>query len=44
VSDEDAAAVREHLSDKVMVAFTEALAVFDGFTRFRIILGIEGDD
>ncbi|MBP1686221.1 MAG: hypothetical protein H6Q33_2364 [Deltaproteobacteria bacterium] len=44
VTDEDAAAVREHLSDKEMVAFTEALAVFDGFTRFRIILGIEGDD
>ena len=44
VTDEDAAAVAAHLSDKEMIAFTEALAVFDGFTRFRIILGIEGGD
>ena len=28
----------------LMIAFTEALAVFDGFTRFRIILGIERGD
>ena len=40
VTDEDAAAVTAHLSAKEMVAFTEALAVIDGFTRFRIILGI----
>ncbi len=44
VTDEDAAAVTAHLSDKEMIAFTEALAVCDGFTRFRIILGIEGGD
>jgi hypothetical protein len=44
VTDEDAAAVTAHLSDREMIAFTEALAVFDGFTRFRIILGIESDD
>jgi len=44
VTDEDAAAVATHLSDKEMIAFTEALAVFDGFTRFRIILGIQSKD
>jgi alkylhydroperoxidase family enzyme len=43
VTDEDAAAVTAHLSDKETIAFAEALAVFDGFTRFRIILGIEPD-
>ena len=43
VSDADAAAVTAHLSAPEMVAFTEALAVFDGFTRFRLILGIEAD-
>lgn len=44
VTDEDAAAVTAHLSDKEMIAFTEALAILDGFTRFRIILGIAGGD
>jgi alkylhydroperoxidase family enzyme len=44
VTDEDAAAVTAHLSDKEMIAFTEALAVFDGFTRFRLALGIKGKD
>ena len=43
VTDADAAAVAAHLSPPEMVAFTEALAVFDGFTRFRLILGIEAD-
>ncbi len=44
VTDEDAAAVTAHLSDKEMIAFAEALAVFDGFTRFRIVLGIESGE
>lgn len=38
IDDELAAAVTEHLSPPEMVAFTEALAVFDGFTRFRLAL------
>ena len=41
VSDADAAAVTAHLSPAGMVAFVQALAIFDGFTRFRAILGIE---
>lgn len=41
VSDEDAAAVTARLSAKETVAFLEALAIFDGFTRFRIILGVD---
>ncbi|MFN8643082.1 MAG: hypothetical protein U0802_16040 [Candidatus Binatia bacterium] len=39
VSDADAAAVAGHLSPAEMVALIEALAVFDGFTRMRLILG-----
>jgi alkylhydroperoxidase family enzyme len=41
IDDELAAAVAEHLSPAAMVAFTEALAVFDGFARFRLVLGLE---
>ena len=39
VADADAAAVAAHLSPPEMVALIEALAVFDGFTRMRLILG-----
>lgn len=41
VSDADAAAVAAHLPPAEMVALIEALAIFDGFTRFRLILGLE---
>jgi hypothetical protein len=41
VSDADTAAVAEHLSPAAMVALIEALALFDGFTRFRLILGVK---
>jgi alkylhydroperoxidase family enzyme len=41
IDDDLAAAVTEHLSPAEMVAFTEALAVFDGFMRFRLVLGLE---
>ena len=41
VSDADAAAVTAHLSPAQTVALIEALAVFDGFTRFRAILGVD---
>lgn len=41
VSDDDAAAVAAHLSAAGLVALIEALAVFDGFTRMRLILGAE---
>jgi hypothetical protein len=41
VSDADAAEVAAHLSPAAMVALIEALALFDGFMRFRLILGVE---
>lgn len=41
ITDEDAATVRAHFSDEETVAVLEALAIFDGFTRFRLILGID---
>ena len=41
ISDEAAAAVTAHLTAPEMVAFTEALAVFDGFARFRLLLAVE---
>ncbi len=41
ITDDDAAAVTTYLSANEMVAFTEALALFDGFARFRVILGCE---
>ena len=40
LSDEDAARVRESLGDAGLVGFVEALALFDGFTRFQLVLGI----
>jgi alkylhydroperoxidase family enzyme len=40
ISDDAAAAVTAHLSAPEMVTFTEALAVFDGFMRFRLLLGV----
>ena len=39
VSDADAASVAAHLSPAEMVALIEALAICDGFTRMRLILG-----
>ena len=41
ITDADAAAVVEHLGKPGLVALTEALAIFDGFSRFRLVLGIE---
>ena len=41
ISDADAAAVVEALGDAGMVAFVEALAIFDGFARFTRFLEIE---
>lgn len=43
VSDAEAAAVAAHLPPPEMMALIEALALFDGFTRFRLILGVEGE-
>lgn len=40
ISDADAAAVTAHLTPPEMVAFVEALAIYDGFIRFRIILDV----
>lgn len=44
VSDADFAAVTAHLSPAQTVALVEALAVLDGFMRFRAILGADGAD
>jgi AhpD family alkylhydroperoxidase len=41
VTDEDAAAVTAALGDPGAVALVEALALFDGFCRFRLVLGVE---
>lgn len=41
IRDDDAAAVTAHLGEPGLVALTEALAIFDGFCRFRLILGVE---
>jgi alkylhydroperoxidase family enzyme len=42
IRDEDAAAVVAVLGEPGTVAFVEALAIFDGFSRFCTSLGIEG--
>ncbi len=39
ISDDDAIAVRRALGTRATVALTEALALFDGFMRFRLLLG-----
>ena len=45
ITDADTRAVARELGDAGMVAFVEALALFDGFSRFRVMLGVapEGD-
>jgi len=40
ISDDAVASVTTHLTAAEMVALTEALAVFDGFMRFRLLLGV----
>ena len=41
ISDADAAAVSAQIGEPGLVALAEALAVFDGFCRFRMLLGVE---
>jgi alkylhydroperoxidase family enzyme len=41
ITDADAAAVVAELGDAGLVALAEALALFDGFCRFRMMLGVE---
>ncbi len=41
IRDEDAAAVVDDLGEAGLVALTEALALFDGFCRFRLMLDVE---
>ena len=41
ITDDDAARVTSHLGPEGMVALVEALALFDGFARFRLMLGVE---
>lgn len=40
VTDGEAAAVIAHLGEPRMIAFVQALALFDGFERFRAVLDI----
>ena len=40
ISDEDVAAMSPYLSPPEIVALCEALAIFDGMTRFRLVLDI----
>lgn len=40
IRDEDAAAVSSALGEAGLVALAEALALFDGFCRFRLTLGV----
>jgi alkylhydroperoxidase family enzyme len=41
IADDDAARVVAALGDAGAVALVEALALFDGFARFRLMLGVE---
>lgn len=41
IEDADVAAVREAIGTEATVALTEALALFDGFMRFRRLLGVD---
>jgi alkylhydroperoxidase family enzyme len=41
VSDEDVDALRRHLSDAEIVGLCNALAVWDGFMRVRVLLGAD---
>jgi len=43
LTDDEAAAARSHLGDAGLVALLEALALFDGFARFRVVLGVEAE-
>jgi alkylhydroperoxidase family enzyme len=44
ITDADAARVTSVLGDAGTVALVEALALFDGFIRFRLMLGVEAPD
>jgi alkylhydroperoxidase family enzyme len=44
IGDDEIAPVRAALGDAGVVAFVEALAIFDGFTRFQKMLGIASAD
>jgi alkylhydroperoxidase family enzyme len=44
ISDDDVAAVRDAIGEAPLVALIEAMALFDGFTRFRLILGVTASD
>jgi alkylhydroperoxidase family enzyme len=43
ISDAQAAEVSAHLGPAGLVGLTEVLALFEGFARFRLILGVEAD-
>jgi alkylhydroperoxidase family enzyme len=41
ITDADVEAVLQHLGEDGVVALVEALALFDGFARFRVALEIQ---
>jgi alkylhydroperoxidase family enzyme len=43
INDRQAAEVSAHLGPAGLVGLTEALALFEGFARFRLILGVDAD-
>ncbi len=42
LTDDEVAAVRQHLSEAQLVALTTALTVFEGFQRALLLLGVTG--
>jgi len=43
IGDEDVAALAQHLSAAEIVVLCEAVALFDGFTRLRVLLDVESE-
>jgi len=43
ITDDDVALVRDEIGERALVALVEAMALFDGFTRFRSILSVDRD-
>lgn len=44
ISDEDAESAKQYLGDAGLVALMEVLAMFDGFSRFQLMLSVQCSD
>ena len=44
IGDDEVAELSRHFDAKQIVALCEAVALFDGFSRFRVILGVQARD